>query len=285
MIVLKILLWILLAVLGIILLILILPVSAKGSYIDGKLSYSVKYSFITVINSEGRGILKLFQKKKKTEDDDFEDISPDDVEIDDEVFENMDKEDSEETAENQNSVNEITEEASVSEEKTEEFHEAAEDTDSEEISEKEEKSDASEKSDDSEEKSDKKKSDGSSKLEFILDLIECADRPLLKIFKGIKLSELYIDFIIANEDAYKCALNYGRICGALYTLLGWLSVLFNVKLKTIDVNPGFALSESRWDASAKISFSLITLVIAGIWFLLIYIFRIYIPSKFKKKQK
>ena len=122
------------------------------------------------------------------------------------------------------------------------------------------------------------------KLEALLDLWRAADRPVLKILKGVKLYELYIDFIIANEDAYKCALNYGRISGALFNLLGWLSVLFTVKLKTVDVNAGFALDKSRWDASVKVSFRLGTLVIAGIWFLITYIFRYFIPGKLQAKK-
>ena len=95
-----------------------------------------------------------------------------------------------------------------------------------------------------------------------------------------------MDFLIANEDAYKCALNYGRISGAVYYVLGWFGVLFNMKYKTVDINPGFDMKESRWDVSFKLSFNIMNVVIAGLWFLITYIFRILIPSKrMKKKMK
>lgn len=259
MIVLKILMWILLAVLGLILLALILPASAKISYIGGKFSYSVKYSFLPVLDSNGEGILnKLKGRKNKVSQ----------KEDSNEICDGSDIFRSEETSEK---------------DKTEGSELKSADNIPE------ENDDASEKEKNSVPKKSKKKrtnaesEEKKSKLESIIELWEAADRPVLKIFKGIKLSELYIDFIIANEDAYKCALNYGRVSGAVYQLLGWLSVLFNVKLKTIDIIPGFSVSKSCWDASVKISFNLMTSIIAGIWFLLIYIFKIFIPSRKKKK--
>ena len=53
MIVLKILLYILLAVLGIILIVLITPAGGEFSYIDGKFTYKVKLWIFDIMNSEG----------------------------------------------------------------------------------------------------------------------------------------------------------------------------------------------------------------------------------------
>lgn len=270
MIVLKILLWILLAVLGLILLVLILPASVKVSYIGGKLSYGVKYSFLPLFDSDGGGILsKLKGRKNKAAE---KEESSDEVLVSDESITSQSEDAFEESKTE-------TPEAEVSENDTENRNSASE----------KEKNDAPKKTKKSQkskkERSETESEEKKSKLEFILELWEIADRPVLKIFKGIKLSELYIDFIVANEDAYKCALNYGRVSGAVYQLLGWLGVLFNVKLKTVDINPGFALSKSRWDVSVKVSLNLMTPVIAGIWFLIIYIFKIFIPSRKKKKSE
>ena len=68
MIVLKILLWILLAVLGVILLILWLPIRGSVSYIEGKLTYSAHYSFILLYNSDKKGLVSLVLKWKKKRD-------------------------------------------------------------------------------------------------------------------------------------------------------------------------------------------------------------------------
>ncbi|MBR5513024.1 MAG: hypothetical protein IKV85_03425 [Ruminococcus sp.] len=286
MIVLKILLWILLVLLGIVLFVLIMPVSVSGSYIGGKVAYSVKFAFLPVFNSKGSGIVnKLLQWRKKK--------------MDAKNDEPKDEQAAEETsAEDITTVNEDisveTEEASVAaEEKTTENT-----TDVEETTETETQAEAVEAEEVSDileqplkpeqpellEKTSNDEPEKPSKLEFILGLWEAADRPLLKIFKGIKISELYIDFFIANEDAYKCALNYGKISGTLYNIIAWLSVLFNVKLKTVDINPLFGQKKSQWDVSLKISLCLITMVIAGLQFLLIYLFRVLIPSKIQLKK-
>ena len=275
MIVLKILLWIILVLFGIILLVLIMPASASFSFIGGKVAYSVKFAFLPVFNSKGSGIVnKLLEWRKKKTESKTDDEASDDSEppLQEESA------DTEEAAAEEAASVETTEEAAANEEEAPET-EAAE---AEEVSSAPEQLSEPEQPEPLEKPSNNGKP---SKLEFILGLWEAADRPVLKIFKSIKISELYIDFFIANEDAYKCALNYGRISGALYNIIAWLSVLFNVKLKTIDINPLFGQKKSQWDVSLKISFCLISMVIAGLQFLIIYLFRVLIPTKIKAKSR
>ena len=284
MIILKILLWIILAVFGIIFLILLLPVRAEVSYIDKKLTYKVKYSLLLLYNSDKKGLIPWYLKWRKEkeaqnpeEDDspvvdeisDTPDISADDVP-------DLEKEDTEETV---TEVSETPAEIPEEEKKTEETTENI--TAEEEISEEDDKKDK--KSDKKEDKP-KREKDILEKLDIVLDMWRAADRPVLKILKGVKFHELYIDFIVANEDAFTCAMEYGSISGTIYNVLGWMGVLFNVKLKTIDIVPGFALKESRWDAAGKLCVRPITAVIAGIQFLITYSIRYFIPYKLQERK-
>ena len=287
MIVLKILLWILLAVLGIIVIVLILPIRGEVSFIGEKLRYKAKLWFIPVLTSEGGGVLGWLKKRrgrKKPKADDLSDSDWDDLPDLDEDFDDLPLTPSEQGEE----AEEAAPQAAAEEAPQEEANQTAsqEEAAAEELptEEPEEEISSHKKKRRKKEKPPKEPKTLGEKLEALLDLWRAADRPVLKILKGVKLYELYIDFIIANEDAYKCALNYGRISGALFNLLGWLSVLFTVKVKTVDVNAGFALDKSRWDASVKVSFRLGTLVIAGIWFLITYIFRYFIPGKLQAKK-
>lgn len=287
MIVLKILLWMLLAVLGIIVIVLILPIRAEVSFIGEKLRYKAKLWFIPVLTSEGGGVLGWLKKRrgrKKPKADDLSDSDWDDLPDLDEDFDDLPLTPSEQGEE----AEEAAPQAAAEEAPQEETDQTAsqEEAAAEELptEEPEEEISSHKKKRRKKEKPPKEPKTLGEKLEALLDLWRAADRPVLKILKGVKLYELYIDFIIANEDAYKCALNYGRISGALFNLLGWLSVLFTVKVKTVDVNAGFALDKSRWDASVKVSFRLGTLVIAGIWFLITYIFRYFIPGKLQAKK-
>lgn len=289
MIVLKILLWIILAVLGIILLILWLPIRAEAAFLGNKLTYKLKYSFLLLYDSDKRGLIAWYLRRKKKKDteagqDDFspdEDFSGDDDTSD---IEEMSADTVPDTTEKPEEQTSVTPEEAPAEESAP-AAEAAEEELPEEEPEKPEKP--------KKEKHKKKKKEKDEiefpktlidKADFVLDIWRAADRPILRIFKGVKLHELYIDFIIANEDAYKCALNYGRISGAAYNVLGWLGVLFNVKLKTVDINAGFGLGKSRWDASGKLSVRPITVVIAGAALLITYLFRYFIPYKLQERK-
>ena len=70
-IILKILLYILLAVLGLVVLLLFValwfPVTADVSFIGGEFKYKANFSFIKLIDSDGKGFLKRKKKKKSTE--------------------------------------------------------------------------------------------------------------------------------------------------------------------------------------------------------------------------
>ena len=139
-------------------------------------------------------------------------------------------------------------------------------------------------SDDDDKEKDEEKKSLSDKVEFLVGIWESAQRPMLKIFKGFKLKDFYIDFIIADEDAYDCALKYGRYSTLIFNGIAFFSQLFTVRLKTIDVRPQFGVSKGRWDTSGKFSFRLGTVVIAGVWFLLTYAFRTFIPEKLRKRK-
>ena len=289
MIVLKILLWIILAVLGIILLILWLPIRAEAAFLGNKLTYKLKYSFLLLYDSDKRGLIAWYLRRKKKKDTEAgqNDFSPDeDFSVDDDTsdMEDMSADTVPDTTEKPEEQTSVTPEEAPAEENAP----AAEATEEELPEEEPEKPEKPKK-----EKHKKKKKEKDEiefpktlidKADFVLDIWRAADRPILRIFKGVKLHELYIDFIIANEDAYKCALNYGRISGAAYNVLGWLGVLFNVKLKTVDINAGFGLDKSRWDASGKLSVRPITVVIAGAALLITYLFRYFIPYKLQERK-
>ncbi len=292
MIILKILLFILLAVIGIILLILIAPVGAEISFIDGKFRFSVKASFLTVMNSDGGGVLGWLKKRRKkpkkvkpvkekkakkskkkksvVNDDDFlEDFDfdePDDIDF--EIDDSSDDDSDSDILMTDSGDDEIAW------------------SDEENDGKKKKKSWKKKKSEDEyeDEPKEKKKRTVSDWIELLIGIWESAQRPLLKIFKGFHFHDLYIDFIIANEDAYKCALNYGKISGSVYNILGFMSTLFTVRLKTVDINPKFGESKGRWDFSCRIFFRAGTMVIAGLWFLITYLFRTFIPNKIKNRK-
>ena len=283
MIVLKILLIILLVILGLILLVLILPVGGDVSFIDGKLKYKVRLWRLDIMDSEGGGVLGWLKKRKKkkksdniTETDTLDDI--DDIDELDGISPAVDvytPEDLPEVLPSDNNAEDSDGDVQGDEEPASEN--AAAEVQSDTSEKKKKKSEK--KSDESAEKG-----DFTDKIDFILSTIDVAWSPLKRIFKGFRFSDLYIDFIIANEDAYKCAINYGRFCGIVYNGIATLSRIFTVRLKTVDIQAGFGLKKGRWDAALSLDFRAGTVVIAGFAFLITFIFKVFIPSKLNKRK-
>lgn len=306
MIILKILLWILLGIIGLILLVLILPVKAEASYIGGKLKYKVKFSLIPILDSEGGGILGWLKRRKKKKKKSGRKKEPDEIaeEFADQLVE--------EEISSENSVAESTgSDVSPADSPTETAQDAVTDTapvqaeadnnaaedDDKPFAEQElvvpvedEKSSKKEKKkkkkDEDEEEKDETEEGKSltDKIEFLIDVWNSAKHPIRKIFKAFKFQDVYMDYIIADEDAYKCAIKYGRMSGIIYNGLATFSRIFTVRLRTIDIQPGFSLKKGRWDTAVKLRFSVGTIVIAGLWFLMTFVFRVFIPGKLKKRK-
>lgn len=268
MILIKILLFIILAIIGIILLLLLMPIRVKFSFINEKLVYSVKYSFFNIIDSSGGGLIGKLLSSDESESAQSRE---------------SDKEKTKSAKENEKKQRSKPEPAQKGTEKPPEEEKLSSETKALE-SETEECGEAPIQSDESEQDKKDKKTPGEM-VGFIMDIWRSAKRPVRKIFKGFRFSDVYIDFLIADEDAYKCALSYGRICGVVYNGLSVMSRLFTARLKTVDIECGFGKEKSRWDASFTLSFVSMTAVISGIWFLITYIFRIYLPGKRAKRKE
>lgn len=315
MIILKILLFILLAVLGLILLVLIMPVGGEVSFIGGKLKYKVNLWAINVMDSDGGGILgwlkrhkakkkKNSQKKKKSvksgkfkwkrnakadipPEDNLQDVpeqKADFTAADDnsgtEIPENSD------SALQDSEAKDLTENVQTSEQTLENScgnDDSDDDLFDDILNDRKigKKNKVKKKGNDDEEKG----KSLSEKFDMLIDIWGSAKNPLCLIFKAFKFSDLYIDFVIADEDAYKCALNYGRLSAVTFRGLALMSRIFTVRLKTVDVQPCFGLKKGRFDAAFKLKFRAGTFVIAGLWFLITYIFRVFIPGKLNRRKK
>lgn len=270
-IILIILLVILLAVLGIILIALLMPVRIGFGFVDGKLSYSVKYGLLNIIDSNGKGIVARLlnrskkPKKKKADESSEEEMTAPicDTTVCDET------ESPEESPTIETSAETVTQAAEIDSNSTEEVTEQLDP--------------AAEEAAPVEDDKPMKKTLGE-KVDFILRVWRSAKKPVRKIFKGFHFKDIMIDLVIAHEDAYKCALRYGKVSGAVFNLLAFMRLVFTSKEKTVDVRAGFGMDKSRYDVSLRLWFMPMTAVISGAWFLLTYIFRIYLPDKRKLKK-
>lgn len=258
MIVLKIFLFILLGILAVVLLLLLLPITADVSFIGGDFKYRVKYAFADVLDSEkesgaddesekSRKRSKSRKKKKKPE------------------FGGSHNENNEKPPEKKAE--------NTSEDKPPETAEGSEIKKPEEKSDDEKKSDA--------ESGKKREKTLGDKVEFALKLLEIANRPVRHLLKRIRIADLYVDFLAADEDACKCAVKYGEVSGVVYNLIAILGEFFTVSYKTVDIECGYNQKESRWDFSFRLRFVPMTAAVSAVWLFIGYFFKIYMPQKRK----
>ena len=264
----KIFLIILAVIVGLIALVLFIPVTAKFSYKEKKIFYIVKYAFYSIIGSD---LKKKPKKEKKPE----KEKKPKKVRE-----KKVKKKKSEKAVEKEVDSAEVENHAAEVCDSIEDIEisaESDEKTDS-----KPEKDEPDSEPDEKEEKSGKSLSE---KIDLFLDIWSVGKKPLKKICKGFHFSKLYLDVKVADEDAYKCAMNYGRMCFAVYNGLELLNAIFTVKPEHIDVYAAFGEEKSEYTASFTVKFRLGTAVCAAIAFLWAYYFRIHRPKVKKRKLR
>lgn len=213
-----------LIVTGIILLIIIFllvsSIRAELSFLDGKFDYKVKYLFFTILPRKEKKE-KPPKKKGKKQGSEVSEEAADTTENDDIKPENT------------------TEETPT------------------EVPEKK--------------KSKKKKSKDKPEKENKLAVLKCrieqakilwgfCAKPLGKLFKGIFLDDLVVDFKICGEDACQAAVNYGKINAFFYNGLSVVRLLFPVTVKTVDIVCDFDGKKSVFDCSLSVKLRLGTLL-------------------------
>lgn len=86
----------------------------------------------------------------------------------------------------------------------------------------------------------------------VLAVIEESAEGIKKSARKIIIKNLYISFIVRNDDACTCAVNYGIISGAVYTAVGIVNSLFKTSVKKVYVGLEFNQPDSVYDISLSI---------------------------------
>lgn len=108
------------------------------------------------------------------------------------------------------------------------------------------------------------------KIDFIKDIISASKKGLKRIFKGISINDIFIDFTISDEDAYECAMKYGKVNILVYNALGFLSSFFKVRKKSISVLCKFNEKDSIYNFSFKVKLKLGTAIVSVLGMILTY---------------
>lgn len=139
----------------------------------------------------------------------------------------------------------------------------------------------------SDEKKKKKKLDLD--LEMIMDYVESASPPVKRLFKKIRWYDVYVDWVVATDDAAKTALTYGSVCSVLYPFFKWLTTYFTAHVKEVHVEADFSKEKSDIFAYFLLKLRLSTALACVIW-LAVRLLKTYSkynqqPAKPKSKSK
>lgn len=223
---------VLLIILIILAIIIYLPVCLDVKYIDGKLSYRVSYAFITFYPKKPKK-----NKSKKTKNKNIKNNSKKskDNKSSEEFSKTLDLDKEDEDKSSVLGNNDIKKDIPTNDDKSE--------TKSSDTPKKEDKSIESDNSSDS---------NFLDSINMVLDIFKTIKVTLGKFIKSFRVTNLYIDFKIANQDAYDCALNFGKMNILVYNILAYLDRNFKVKKKSINIEPKYNSSESVYDISFKV---------------------------------
>lgn len=119
-------------------------------------------------------------------------------------------------------------------------------------------------------------------LEQIMDYVRSASPPIKRLFKKIRVSDLYIDYVVATDDAAKTAIKYGTVCAALYPVIEWLTTYFTVRVRRVHVEADFSEETDDIFAYCKIKLRVSTALGCILWFG-VRVIKTYF--KYQKKQE
>lgn len=238
---------VLLIILAVIIIILHFPLNVYVSFIGGKPAVRVKFAGITLFDLD-----KAMNKKKDKYDDKY---------IDDPDGKKRKKDDKKDKAEKKRKSRRASHEAY--EKDVSEKSEKA-------LSEDKEKAQTDDK--DSDKKPKKKLGDIidsiKEKLELVKLLWRICGRNIKKIFKDIRIDNIFIDFTAAAEDAHKAALLYGKLNAAVYNGIAFLKQHIKMSIKSIGIRCRYDIEKPVFDCSVRINIR--PAVVIGNAFVLIF---------------
>lgn len=109
------------------------------------------------------------------------------------------------------------------------------------------------------------------KWEKIKPYIPLGKKVVKKLLKAIKIRQLEVYITVADEDAYECAMKYGKINAAVYNVLALIKNYLTVSIKHIEVNSKFNSNESEYRFAGKIKVRPSTVIAIAFFILINYI--------------
>lgn len=103
-------------------------------------------------------------------------------------------------------------------------------------------------------------------FEMIMDYVKSASPPVKRLFKKIRVRDLYIDYAVGTDDAAKTAIKYGTVCAVVYPVIEWLTTYFSVQAREVKIEADFSRENDDIFVYFVLKLRLGTALACAIWF-------------------
>lgn len=103
-------------------------------------------------------------------------------------------------------------------------------------------------------------------FEMIMDYVKSASPPVKRLFKKIRVRDLYIDYVVGTDDAAKTAIKYGTVCAVVYPVIEWLTTYFSVQAREVKIEADFSRETDDIFVYCVVKLRLGTALACAIWF-------------------
>lgn len=101
--------------------------------------------------------------------------------------------------------------------------------------------------------------------DLIINCVNAAKPYAKKLFKKIRIYDVFAEIVVGGDDAAKTALSYGVHCAAVNGFIAFLKNNVSFKAKKIDIKADFDLEKTDYYIYGKVKLRLVTLLSCLIW--------------------
>ena len=128
-------------------------------------------------------------------------------------------------------------------------------------------------------------------IDMIMDYVRSASPPIKRLFRKIRIRDVYIDWVVGSDDAAKTALKYGGLCSSIYSAQEFLTRYFDTKIGEINIEADFSAEKDDIFVYMLLKLRISTLLGVVLW-LGVRVLKTYLkynsrpkPAKTAKKVK
>lgn len=100
--------------------------------------------------------------------------------------------------------------------------------------------------------------------EPVIELVKSSGESIQYFLNRVSVTDIYVNIVVADEDAYQCAMTYAKVNILLYNILGFLQSRIKVRKKSITTDILFNSNQSVYDISFKAKVTIGTVVVTFI---------------------